>query len=49
MIGWTRLGDPQHPEAMAVIMSDGPGGGKWMEVGKATATFSDLTGNRTDT
>jgi alpha-amylase len=28
---------------MAVIMSDGPGGSKWMEVGKPHATFVDLT------
>ena len=49
VIGWTRLGDAQHPEAMAVIMSDGPGGSKWMEVGKANATFTDVTGNRAET
>ncbi len=42
-IGWTRLGTPEHPKAMAVIMSDGPGGSKWMEVGKPHATFVDLT------
>ncbi|MDJ0735817.1 MAG: alpha-amylase [Nostocaceae cyanobacterium] len=42
-IGWTRLGDEQHPKAMAVIMSDGPGGSKWMEVGKPNAKFCDLT------
>jgi alpha-amylase len=43
VIGWTRLGSPEHPQAMAVIMSDGPGGSKWMEVGKPHATFVDLT------
>lgn len=43
IIGWTRLGTKQHPQAMAVIMSDGPGGGKWMEVGKPNTTFYDLT------
>ncbi|QYO68074.1 alpha-amylase [Leptolyngbya sp. 7M] len=43
VIGWTRLGSEQHPRAMAVIMSDGPGGSKWMEVGKPNATFYDLT------
>jgi alpha-amylase len=48
IIGWTRLGDAQHPEAMAVILTDGPGGSKWMEVGKANARFTDLTGNRSD-
>jgi alpha-amylase len=43
VIGWTRLGDTQHPGAMAVIMSDGWGGSKWMEVGKPNAVFYDLT------
>ncbi len=42
-IGWTRLGDEQHPKAMAVIMSDGAAGNKWMEVGKPNAKFYDLT------
>jgi alpha-amylase len=42
-IGWTRLGDKEHPKAMAVLMSDGPSGNKWMEVGKRNATFYDLT------
>ncbi len=42
-IGWTRLGDAEHPKAMAVIMSDGSAGTKWMEVGKANTQFYDLT------
>ena len=42
-IGWTRLGDAAHPKAMAVIMSDGPAGSKWMGVGKPNATFVDIT------
>jgi alpha-amylase len=42
-IGWTRLGDKEHPKAMAVLISDGPSGNKWMEVGKRNATFYDLT------
>jgi alpha-amylase len=42
-IGWTRLGDEEHPTAMAVIMSDGPDGSKWMEVGKPNTKFYDLT------
>lgn len=48
IIGWTRLGDAQHPRAMAAILTDGPGGSKWMEVGKANARFFDHTGNRSD-
>ena len=43
VIGWTRLGDKEHPQAMAVIMSDGAGGSKWMEVGKPNTKFYDLT------
>ncbi len=44
VIGWTRKGDASHPGAMAVILSDGPGGSKWMDVGKPNASFTDLTG-----
>lgn len=42
-IGWTRLGNNSYPKAMAVLMSDGPAGHKWMEVGKPNATFRDIT------
>ncbi|MGF1493569.1 MAG: alpha-amylase [Microcoleaceae cyanobacterium] len=45
IIGWTRIGTDKHPQGMAVIMSDGPGGSKWMEVTKPNATFRDLLGN----
>jgi len=44
-IGWTRLGDENHPKSLAVLMSDGPPGSKWMEVGKPGAGFTDLTGH----
>jgi alpha-amylase len=44
-IGWTRLGSTGHPRAMAVLMSDGPAGSKWMEVGKRHTVFRDLTGH----
>ena len=43
-IGWTRLGDRNHPKAIAVLLSNGDDGCKWMEVGKPNATFTDLTG-----
>lgn len=43
VIGWTRLGDRTHPQALAVLLSDGPGGSKWMEVGKPNTSFYDLT------
>ena len=42
-IGWTRLGDGDHPQALAVLMSDGAAGSKWMEVGKPHTRFVDLT------
>jgi alpha-amylase len=44
-IGWTRLGSEQHPHAMAVLLSDGPAGTKWMEVGRPNTTFHDITGH----
>lgn len=44
-IGWTRLGSESHPHAMAVILSDGPAGTKWMEVGKPNTVFYDITGH----
>jgi alpha-amylase len=44
-IGWTRLGDDRHPHAMAVLLSDGNAGHKWMEVGKPHTRFRDLTGH----
>ncbi|ASC73527.1 Alpha-amylase [Halomicronema hongdechloris C2206] len=42
-IGWTRLGDEAHPQGLAVLMSDGPEGHKWMEVGQPNAKFVDLS------
>ena len=44
-IGWTRLGSPGHPRALAVLLSDGDAGRKWMEVGKPHTRFRDLTGH----
>jgi len=51
IIGWTRNGSPDMPDSgMAVIMSEGPGGSKYMCVGAEHAgeTFVDLLGNCTD-
>jgi alpha-amylase len=42
-VGWTRLGDPAHPESMAVIIGNGAAGTKWMDVGKSDTTYVDLT------
>ncbi|BDU51275.1 alpha-amylase [Haliovirga abyssi] len=48
VIGWTRLGDATHSKAMAVILTDGGSGSKWMDVGRPNAVFYDYLGNRTD-
>lgn len=48
-VGWTRLGTEANPRAMAVMLSNGPGGGQWMEVGRPNTTFYDLTGHIPDT
>lgn len=45
IIGWTRIGTEQRPRTMAAILSDGPGGSKWMEVRRPNTTFYDLTEN----
>ncbi|MEM8673806.1 MAG: alpha-amylase [Cyanobacteria bacterium P01_G01_bin.67] len=43
LIGWTRLGDAEHERAIAVTLSNGWGGDKWMEVGKPHTEFYDVT------
>jgi alpha-amylase len=47
-IGWTRLGDDEHPKAMAVVMSNGADGNKWMNVFRPGATFRDVTEHITE-
>ncbi|MEH2454061.1 alpha-amylase [Nostoc sp.] len=42
-IGWTRLGDEEHPGGMAVVLSNGEEGTKWMEVGQPNSTYIDIT------
>jgi alpha-amylase len=44
VVGWTRLGDAEHPRALAVVMSDAAGGEKEMLVGRPRARFVDATG-----
>lgn len=44
VVGWTRLGDDRHPSALAVLMSNGDDGWKWMDVGRREALFDDVTG-----
>lgn len=43
LVGWSRLGTPAYPRAMAVVLSNGQGGEQWMEVGKPHAQFIDVT------
>lgn len=48
VIGWTRQGDEEHQgSGCAVIMSNGPGGSKWMNIGKqhARRKLYDYLGN----
>jgi alpha-amylase len=42
-IGWTRLGDDDHPGGMAVVLSNGSDGTKFMEVGHPNYTYIDIT------
>jgi alpha-amylase len=44
-IGWTRLGDEEHPGGMAVVLTNGGDGSKFMEVGQPNRTYIDLTEN----
>ena len=44
-VGWSRLGDSRHPKALAVLMSNGLDGFKWMRVDRPQATFNDVTGH----
>ena len=48
IIAWVRTGDEEHIDSgLVAIMSDGPGGGKTINVGKrlANTVFFDYTGN----
>ena len=52
IIGWTREGDTAKAKSgLATLITDGPGGYKWMEVGKQNAgeVWYDITGNRKET
>ncbi|TVQ57136.1 MAG: alpha-amylase [Spirulina sp. DLM2.Bin59] len=42
-VGWTRLGTAENPGAIAVVMSNGGDGTKWMEVGIPDAIYVDIT------
>lgn len=42
-LGWTRLGNEEHSGGMAVVLSNGEAGTKWMQVGQLNQTYIDLT------
>lgn len=44
-IGWLRTGDATHPGVMAVVMTNGSAGYKWMNTFRPGAVFSDATGH----
>eukprot|EP01134_Creolimax_fragrantissima_P006135 CFRG6135T1 len=44
IIGWTSLGDEEHPGSMAVVLSNGQEGTKTMNVGKPNTEYVDLMG-----
>jgi len=45
-IGWTRQGTPGHPRGLAVLLSNGEEGWKWMATGKPHASYIDITEHR---
>ena len=45
-IGWTRAGTPAHPRGLAVLLSNGEAGWKWMATGRPHATYTDITEHR---
>jgi alpha-amylase len=48
-IGWTRTGDTDHPGGLAVLMSNGDDGFKWMETGQPRSVYHDITGHVLET
>lgn len=44
-IGWTRLGDSAHPGSMAIVISNGSSGFKWMNMFRSQASYRDVTGH----
>ena len=42
-IAWSRSGDDEHPEGMVVVISNGDGGSKRVQIGKHHDTYRDAT------
>lgn len=47
-VGWTRIGNDKNPGGMAVILSNGEDGTKYMETGYPNTTYFDLTKHVSD-
>jgi len=47
-VGWVRTGSNEHPGAMAVLLSNGDDGYKWMNVYRPNASFYDHTEHITE-
>ncbi len=45
-IGWTRRGTAAHPRGLAVLISNGGEGWKWMDTGRPNASYIDITEHR---
>ena len=48
-IGWTRVGDEKNQGGLAVVLSNGEDGKKYMETGYPDKTYIDLTNHISDT
>lgn len=48
-IGWTRTGNAEHSGGMAVLLSNGFDGFKWMNIGSPGVTYRDVTEHLTET
>ncbi|MEM9155020.1 MAG: alpha-amylase [Cyanobacteria bacterium P01_F01_bin.33] len=48
-IGWTRLGNSEHPGSMAVVLSNGGDGYKWMNMFRPQAEYFDITEHFSET
>jgi len=48
-IGWARLGTAEHPGSMAVVMTNGSEGSKWMNMYRPNKIYYDITGHFPDT
>lgn len=42
-VGWSRLGNEDYPGGVAVVLTNGGDGKKWMEVGQSNCTYIDIT------